>query len=59
MEEQKSTQSDATTWAENLEKEFIKRGFKKGNKTGTGIYISKKLKKPVEENSSDASKSNE
>ena len=41
--EQTTTKSKANTWMRKREQEFIARGWKRGNKTGSGVIISPKL----------------
>ena len=41
--EQTTTQSKANTWMRQVEHDCIARGWKRGNKTGSGVIISPKL----------------
>ena len=38
-----TTQSKANTWMRQVEQDCIARGWKRGNKTGSGVIISPKL----------------
>lgn len=38
-----ATQSKVNTWMRKREQKFIARGWKRGNKTGSGVIISPKL----------------
>lgn len=38
-----TNQSKALTWGRKIEQDYIARGWKRGNKTGSGVIISPKL----------------
>ena len=44
-----TTQSKANTWMRQVEQDCIARGWKRGNKTGSGVIISPKLCKKMKE----------
>lgn len=44
-----TTQSKANTWMRQVEQDCIARGWKRGNKTGSGVIISPNLCKKMKE----------
>ena len=44
-----TTQSKANTWMRQVEQDCIARGWKRGNKTGSGVIISPKLYEKMKE----------
>lgn len=44
-----ATQSKANTWMRQVEQDCIARGWKRGNKTGSGVIISPNLCKKMKE----------
>ena len=44
-----TTQSKANTWMRQVEHDCIARGWKRGNKTGSGVIISPKLCEKMKE----------
>ena len=44
-----TTQSKANTWMRQVEQDCIARGWKRGNKTGSGVIISPKLCEKMKE----------
>ena len=44
-----ATQSKVNTWMRQVEQDCIARGWKRGNKTGSGAIISPKLCKKMKE----------
>lgn len=44
-----TTQSKANTWMRQVEQDCIARGWKRGNKTGSGVIISTKLCEKMKE----------
>ena len=47
--EQTTNQSKALTWGQKIEQDCIARGWKRGNKTGSGVIISPKLCEKMKE----------
>lgn len=44
-----TTQSKVNTWMRQVEQDCIARGWKRGNKTGSGVIISPKLCEKMKE----------
>ena len=44
-----TNQSKVNTWMRQVEQDCIARGWKRGNKTGSGVIISPKLCKKMKE----------